>query len=488
MKITILGAGIGGMSAAALLAHQGFDVKILEQNANYGGKAGQINKCNYIFDTGPSLLTFPEWIDELFEQCNKNPRDYFDYFHLDKITRYFFKDESYLDVTSDLELTSKNFEKYSGLESKKFLKYFKLWEKIYEISERTFLKGEMTYNLSFFKNAFLWFTKAGVRNIFSSMANYNSNKLENKNVEQIMNRFATYTGSSPYKTPAFMNQLAVVEMIKGAYFPKGGMFSIPSALYQLCIDLGVSFSFNEKVCSLKIENNGVLVQTENESYYPEICISNIDYFVTQKLMSNNSFISPEKLSTSAIVFYWGIKSKFNQLELHNILFSEDYRKEFSEIFDLHKIPDELTIYINITSKLESSHAPEGCENWFVMVNIPPRPDLVTKNEIQRVKKFIIKTINLKLKTDIEKLIEFEKILTPNTLYKDTGAFNGALYGDHQNSLHSIINRKKNEDNENKNMFYVGGSVHPGGGIPLALRSGVNTAEKIKNAYKEVSIL
>lgn len=486
MKVNILGAGIGGLSTAALLAKNGFQVNVIEQNSYPGGKAGQLKENGYIFDTGPSLLTLPEWIDDLFKQCEKNPRDYFEYQRLETITRYFYDDDSFVDVAADIEQTAENFEKHSGLNTEDFLTYFSLWTKIYKISEQTFLKGELIYNFSFFKNAIIWLSQTGISNILSSMASYNSKKLSNKYVENIMNRFATYTGSSPYETPAFMNQLAVVEMIKGAFFPKGGIFSIPKALYQLCRDLGVNFYFNEKVESIDFKTQYTVIKTKDNIFNSPIAVSNIDYYLTQELLGRKNKISFKDFSTSAIVFYWGISKEIHELELHNILFSSNYEKEFKDIFSSCIIPDDPTIYINISSKLDQSHAPKGKENWFVMVNIPPIPELVSESQIKKVKTFIINQINKKFKISLEKLIQFEKVLTPTTLRENTGSYYGALYGKHQNSLNSIMNRKSNSDRLNKDFFYVGGSVHPGGGIPLALRSGINTAKKIVNDYNKVS--
>ena len=479
MKVLVLGAGIGGMSCAALLAHNGYNVTVLEQNPSYGGKAGQITKNGYVFDKGPSLLTIPDWIDNLFLSCGKNPDDYYHYFKLNHITRYFFENDDFTDVVDDINETAENFESSFNLKKEVFLNYFNLWNEIYDISEKTFLEGDIKLNFQFFKSAFIWFKHTGLSSIVQSMAKYNSSKLDNPNVEKIMNRFATYTGSSPYNTPAFMNQLAAVEMSKGAYFPKGGIFSIPTALYNLCLDLGVKFLFNEKVISIQ-NKNGISVCTNMSKYNAKKIVSNIDYYVTQKLLGRKIKIKTKDLSTSAIVFYWGIKGEFPKLKLHNIFFSENYKKEFSEIFNQAKIPNDPTIYINISSKKDASHAPKGCENWFVMINVPPRPQLVTEKEITKVRDLIISSLSNKFNLSIKNLINFEEVLTPNSLYKDTGSYMGALYGDNQNTLSRIMNRKSNFDKKNKNLFYVGGSVHPGGGIPLALKSGINTAKRIIN--------
>ena len=479
MDIIIIGSGIGGMACAATLAKSGQKIKILEQNNHVGGKAGKIKVNGYEFDTGPSLLTYPNWFDDLFLSCGKNPRDYFNYIRLENVTRYFFDEGKFVDVVSDLEETAENFEKKLGIDKNEFLKYFKKWEDIYKISEEVFLKGEFKIDYKFIKNSIKWISKSGISNIFKSMATYNK-RLQNPALEKIMNRFATYTGSSPFETPAFMNQLAVVEMVLGGFYPNGGIFNLPKALEKLCLDLGVEFEFNCKIEKIEALKNNFKLLSSKQEYNATKLISNIDYFTTQDLLGNTNKIFQSALSTSCIVFYWGVKANFDKLKLHNIIFSEDYKKEFTEIFQDKVIPNDPTIYINISSKMDSDHAPEGCENWFVMINIPAQSNHISDDQIKRVRKLIIKNVFNKFKVDINNLIEFEEVLTPKKLFENTGSYLGALYGNHQNSIYSIMKRKKNQDQKMKNLFYVGGTVHPGGGMPLALRSGVNTANKILN--------
>ena len=253
------------MACAATLANSGVKVKVLEQNNDVGGKAGNIQQNGYEFDTGPSLLTYPNWFDDLFISCGKNPRDYFDYIKLDNVTRYFFEKGKHVDVLGDLESTAENFEKELGVEKTMFLKYFKKWENIYEISEKVFLEGDLKIDFNFIKNAVKWVSVSGLSNIFKSMASYNK-RLQNPELEKIMNRFATYTGSSPYETPAFMNQLAVVEMVLGGFYPKGGVFNLPKALESLCLDLGVEFEFNCKIEKINMLKNSIEIFSSQKKF------------------------------------------------------------------------------------------------------------------------------------------------------------------------------------------------------------------------------
>ena len=472
----VLGSGIGGMAAASTLAYAGYEVTILEQSSTYGGKAGLINKNGYNFDTGPSLLTLPDWIDEVFNYCNKNPRHYFDYDRLDVVTRYFFSDKTFVDVSGDIEKTADNFENI-GLDRKIFIDYMSKWNDIYEVSEKTFLSNNIRINKVFLNHTIEWLKKSSLKEIYLPMAKYNHSKLSNEKIELIMNRFATYTGSSPYNKPAFMNQLGVVEMMKGAYFPRGGIRSISKALYQLCLDVGVKFNFNCVVSQISYEKSKFRISTKEKSYNSLKLVSNIDFFQTQKLLQRKIKIKTKELSTSCVVFYWGITKEFPELKLHNIIFSGDYKKEFSDIFNCKNIADP-TIYINISSKMDKSHAPTGCENWFVMINVPAKISMINKKELKRLRDLIIKKLSIFMEENIAPLISFEEILTPKKLNEKTGSYEGSLYGENQNSFKSIITRKKNQDKKLKNLFYVGGTVRPGGGMPLAAKSGIDTAKMI----------
>ena len=457
MKIAVLGAGIGGLSAASRLSSLGHEVILLEKNNIPGGKASIVRLKGYTFDAGPSLFTAPQWLDDVFLSCGKNPRDYYSFKELKLITRYFFQDSTCLDVFNDLQKTAKSIEENTKYPSFKFIKQMKHWEKVYKLSEKTFLLGKLTYNIYFFKAVVKWFFQIGIKSIYLSMAQFNKRAVNNLKVELILNRFATYTGSSPYKTPAFMNQLAVVEMCNGAFYPKGGIFSIPKALEKLAIDVGVDLIYNNNVSSVVHIDKGWKVISSNKNLIVDLVISNIDYFLTQTILGRKYKINEKNLSTSGIVFYWGISKIFNKLKLHNVFFSEDYELEFEQIENEKKIPQKPTVYVNISSKLDSHHAKEGCENWFVMINVPPSLDLVNSGNINKIKKSVLSLLSKQLNEDIESLIECEQILTPNTLFHNTGAYNGSIYGENQNSLNKIMRRKPNKDNIRKGIYYVGGT-------------------------------
>jgi phytoene desaturase len=274
-----------------------------------------------------------------------------------------------------------------------------------------------------------------------------------------------------------------LEQHYGTFFPKGGMHEITKSLYQLALDLGVKFKFDTLVEDIIVDKKkAVGITTKNEVYYAKYVISNADVVPTyRKLLKKQK--APEKTlsqprSSSALIFYWGIANEFPELDLHNIFFSEDYKTEFDAIFNKNTVSDDPTVYINITSKEEKSDAPKNHENWFVMVNVPSNTGQNWDEIIDRTKKNIINKISRILKQDIAPLIVFESILDPRKIESNTQSYQGALYGASSNNKYAAFLRHPNFSQKIKNLYFCGGSVHPGGGIPLCLLSGKIVADLI----------
>ena len=301
---------------------------------------------------------------------------------------------------------------------------------------------------------------------------------------QLFNRYATYNGSNPYKAPAMLSMISSLEQSQGTFYPDGGMISIIKALVQLAKDVGVKFYTNskvEKIETLKGKVTGVLVN--EKKYHADIVVSNMDIYYTYKnLLTDKNFankVLKQERSSSAFIFYWGINATFSELGLHNIFFSEDYQKEFQQIFEESVLPDEPTIYVNITSKYNKNHAPNKSENWFVMVNAPAHNEHNWEEQKEKVKKFIIKQINKQLNTNIEDHIVVEETLSPLNIQQKTSSFMGSLYGTSSNSKMAAFFRQQNRSKYYKNLYFCGGSVHPGGGIPLCFKSAKLVADDIQ---------
>ena len=320
--------------------------------------------------------------------------------------------------------------------------------------------------------------------ITKSLNAYNESRFKTPEMVQLFNRYATYNGSNPYKAPAMLSMISSLEQSQGTFYPYGGMISITNALVKLAEEVGVKFYLNSSVEKIETSNNSVEgVQVNGESHKADVVVSNMDIYYTYKNLLDDQKLSAKVLqqerSSSAFIFYWGIDTTFPQLGLHNIFFSEDYKKEFKEIFSQSMLPTEPTIYVNITSKHDKTHAPKQCENWFVMVNAPAHNAHNWEQQKEQVKKFIIKQINKQLKTNLENHIILENTLSPLNIQEKTASFRGALYGTSSNSKMAAFFRQQNKSKRYKNLFFCGGSVHPGGGIPLCFKSAKLVADAIK---------
>jgi len=301
----------------------------------------------------------------------------------------------------------------------------------------------------------------------------NKKRLKHPKLVQLFDRFATYNGSDPHQASGILNVIPSLEHIDGTFFPDGGMIAIRDAFLKLAEALDVSIHLNHRVTALNISGRNVdsaLVNSIKVS--GDYVVSNADvHTVYNKLLPDfKNPIAKREPSSSALVFYWGIKKRFPQLSTHNIFFSKDYKKEFQSIFKEHRIPEEPTIYINQTAQYVSSDAPAGCSNFFVMINVPASAQINWDEKIPEIKSHIIQRLSKSLGTSLLELIEEEHITTPRDIEQLTSSHLGALYGTSSNHIFSAFLRHPNFSRNIKNLFFTGGSVHPGGGIPLCLLS------------------
>lgn len=485
-KAIVIGAGIAGISAAIRLQSQGFSVTVFENNNYVGGKLTAFSNSGYRFDMGPSLFTMPHFIEELFELTGKDITTYFSYHQKEVVCNYFYEDGTTFSALSDIEKFAKNASTTFNVDEKQILNYFKKSKKKYDLTSNIFLEKSLhklgTYLSTQTLNSLV---RINSLDINTTLHDYNSSNFKDSKLVQLFDRFATYNGSSPYKTTGIMSMIPHLEHHYGTYFPKGGMHSISQSLYKLAQDVGVEFKLNALVDKVVVENKkakGVLVN--GVEYNADVVVSNSDVVPTYRKLLKE-FKAPEKTlkqerSSSALIFYWGIKKEFPELDLHNIFFSQDYKKEFSAIFDEKDIYDDLTVYVNITSKEEPNDAPEGCENWFVMVNVPSNTGQNWDSIIEKAKQRILAKLSRILEVNIEDYIEFESILDPRKIEANTQSYQGALYGASSNNKFSAFLRHPNFSQNIKNLYFCGGSVHPGGGIPLCLLSGKIVSDLVSN--------
>jgi diapolycopene oxygenase len=483
----VIGAGIAGIASGIRLANKGYEVHIFEANCYPGGKLSSFEESGYRFDAGPSLFTLPHLVDELFQISGKNPQDYFEYIRLEEACRYFWDDGVHLTAHANQQDFAKEVEEKLGEPAEHILVHLRDSAVKYDLTEKLFLHRSLHKISTYFnRDALKGYANMHRLGAFTTMNRANERRFQNPRVVQLFNRYATYNGSDPYQTPATMNIIPHLEYNIGAFFPKKGMVDITESLVKLAEDLGVKFYFNTKVEKIETEGNQVTgLKFEQKSHRSgrfsnltphsfDVVVSNMDVVNTfRKLLPDAQ--QPERIlrqpkSSSALIFYWGIKRRFSELGLHNIFFSNDYRAEFEHLFQKKTIYSDPTVYLNITSKHKDDDAPEGGENWFILVNAPNNEGQNWDELIEKTRQAVFKKLSHNLGVAIEELVECEEILDPRSIESKTSSSQGALYGNSSNNRFAAFLRHANFSREFQNLYFVGGSVHPGGGIPLAILS------------------
>jgi diapolycopene oxygenase len=483
-KAIIVGAGIAGIAAAIRLRAQGLEVEVFEANDYPGGKLTAFEQDGFRFDAGPSLFTMPALVDELFVLMGEVPHDHFRYMRLNHTCHYFWNDGQSFEAPADPEefvvTAAKTFQESETALRRHMRKAKWLYDKTHFIFlERSLHRLRNYLSLRVLKS----FAQLWRMDLLKTMHSANQKRLKNPKLVQLFDRFATYNGSNPYRAPGILNIIPALEHHFGTYLPEGGMHDITTSLFELAKRHNVIFHFGQKVERIVTGKRVQGVSVNGQLHDADLVVSNMDVVPTyRKLLPHES--APERAlnqerSSSAIIFYWGIRGAFPQLDLHNIFFSDHYREEFDFIFRKNALHPDPTVYVNITSKYITGDAPEGSENWFVMINAPGNKGQDWDSLVEEARGNIIRKLNILLNCDLEELIATERVLDPRGIELNTSSYQGSLYGSASNARMAAIFRHPNFNVSIPGLYFCGGSVHPGGGIPLCLNSARIVAEEVK---------
>lgn len=474
-KAAVIGAGIGGLGAAVRLAKAGYKVTVFEANGFAGGKINSRTLGPYRFDMGPSVFTCPEYVKELYDLCGKDFRE-FEYQKLPETFTYFFPDGQQFKLPNNREDLLNVLANELGEDRTTIEKYLQKAGKNYRLIAPLFIESSLhKWGHLLNKNLLKALWNLPSYKLNSTMDQENRNAFKNPKTVQLFNRFASYNGSSPFETPAMLNMISHLELNDGAYLPKNGMVQIAEKIKALAIEQGVEFVFNTKVDEIIVHNKkAVGVRYGSTTFHANVVFSNMDIAYTYtKLLPGERHprkILAQEKSSSAVVFYLGVRKTFNQLGVHNIFFSADYKEEYRHIFHKKEVYHDPTVYLNITSKEVPGDAPVDGENWFLMINAPINTGQDWQEYTQRVRTNMINKVSRFLGEDIRPYIEVEEVMNPILIEDWYSGKQGSIYGNSSNSKFAAFYRHPNFSKHIKNLYFVGVTVHPGGGIPLALNS------------------
>jgi len=477
-KVIIIGAGIGGLGTAGLFAKKGYDVTVFEKNENLGGRANIFQADGFKFDMGPSWYLAPDIFEHFFNLMGERVENHLDLKKLDPSYRIFFrKDSDKLDIHSDIERDAATFEAIEPGAGEKLKAYLRQSEYQYEVATQHFMYKNYDTIFDFLNKRVM--TEGQKLSVFSKMHAFVSRFFQSQKLRQVMEYTMVFLGTSPYEAPALYNLMSHMDFNQGVFYPHGGFYELIKALANMAEKSGAALHANSPVAEILVEN-GVTkgVRLENgEVHDANIVISNADMAFTEMKMLAPKWRSLKErywnkrvMAPSAFIMYLGVSEKLPSLVHHNLLFTEDWRKNFDDIYKTPNLPQEPSLYVCAPSVTDASVAPVGKENLFVLV--PIASDLaITELEkdayADRVLSLMETEMNL---PDLRKKIEYKRIYTVDNFAVDYNAFKGSALGLAHNLMQTAIFRPKNYSKKVKGLYYVGAGVNPGIGTQICLIS------------------
>lgn len=477
-RVVIIGGGIGGLGAAGLFARKGYDVTLVEKNEDLGGRANIFEADGYRFDMGPSWYLAPDLFEHYFSLLGEKVSDHLDLVRLDPSYRIFFhSDPGPLDIRSNLVVDAATFDSIEPGSGEKLRAYLKQSEYQYEVATQHFMYKNYDTIFDFFNRRVM--TEGQKLSVFSKMHSFVSRFFKSRKLQQVMEYTMVFLGTSPYEAPALYNLMSHMDFNQGVFYPRGGFYELIKALAGIAEKNGAELRTNSPVAEIIVENGRTLgVRLESGgTVEADIVISNADMQHTETwLLSEEWRTHPQKywdkrvMAPSAFIMYLGVSEKLPGLVHHNLLFSEDWRKNFDEIYKDPCLPDEPSLYVCAPSVTDSSVAPAGKENLFVLV--PIASDLkMTEDEKEAYSNRVLALMEREMKLPgLREKIEYKRIYTVDNFAADYNAFKGSALGLAHTLWQTAIFRPSNVSKKVKGLYYVGAGVNPGIGTQICLIS------------------
>jgi phytoene desaturase len=486
-RALIIGAGFGGLSAAALLARDGFRVTILEKNEQTGGRARVWKKDGFVFDMGPSWYLMPDVFDKYFANFNKKTEDYYKLMRIDPNYRAFFGTTKTVDVPAERKEIDRLFDQLTPDGSAKLKEYLDVAQYQYEIAMQEFMYREYKTVFDFFNWKVI--TKGTKLKIFESFDKFARRYFEDPDIRKILEYTVVFLGGSPNNTPGLYSIMSHVDFALGVWYPYGGLGKLAEGFTKLAEEQGVEILLNQNVQKIQIERgHAKKVVTDKGSFDADIVLVNADYqFAETKLLDkeyrsyDESYWEKKKMGPSAFLIYLGLKKKLSGLLHHNLYLDPSWDEHFRSIFDAPAWPESPSYYVSCPSKTDKTVAPEGCENLFVLVPVAPG---LEDNESIRNKYFDKTVLHLEnlIGEKIRDHIVVKRTFAHNDFKQDYNAYKGTALGMSHTLLQTAIFRPAHQSKKVENLFYTGSYNHPGIGVPMVIISSQIVNKEITSRY------
>jgi phytoene desaturase len=488
MSVIIIGAGFGGLSLAALLSNAGKDVLVIEKNSEPGGRARYYREKGYTFDMGPSWYIMPDVYEKYFNDLGLDISDCYDLVRIDPSYKIFFKDGEKIFFSSDLEENFKLFDTFEENGGKKLEKYLEKAEKDYKIAVEQLLMRDYDQLRNIIDGRMI---RESIRlPLFGNIEDYITNIFSSDKLKRILEYSIGFIGGSPKNTPSIYYIMNHVDFNLGVWYPMGGIGKVVEKLYDICVQNGVIFNFDESVIRILTDKGTAIgVETTQREYKADVIVVNADYpyselnlLDTSERSYNKKYWESKLFAPSAMVIYIGLSKKIDKLEHHNLYLAGDWNLGFDELYDLNDPdwPANISYYINVTSRTDPSVAPKNGEAIFILV---PTPDDFVDTSSAR------ELLYNKLVSHIEQIIDDEiigyevvkRIFGPDDFVKDYNAYKKTSLGLVHTLTQSAIFRPSHRSRKIKNLYYNGHYTHPGIGLPLVLISSQILAKHLVNS-------
>ncbi|TDQ42087.1 phytoene desaturase family protein [Aureibacillus halotolerans] len=483
--VVIIGGGLAGLVAAITLQHGGAQVVLIEKNNYLGGKMKGYQLGDYSFDYGPNTITMPDVFERVITQTGRAASDYFKLINIPTHTRNILPDGRSLDFTTSVSSMEAQLEHLDPFGAAHYQSFLQEATRLYQLSKEAFF-SHVFFSWKDMLSPSIGKAFAKVRPT-ESLSTLTARYFKNPNVANTFNRYATYIGSSPYKTPATFALIAYLELVEGVYYAEGGNTSIASGYERLARELGVHIVMETEVQELIITNgraSAVRTSTGKQIEGTHFILSADLLEAFPSLVSegarpafSNAKAKAFEPSISALVCLVGTTKPNDQLLHHNVFFPRHYENEFKDLFINQRYPKEPTVYISASSKTDPSRTAQG-DNLFMLINAPAlSSSSPSDTELQRYKEKVYKGLEMK-GVPLSGRIETEKLITPKDLQSMVGAYRGAIYGMASNRKRDAFFKPFNQAKDISNLYFAGGSTFPGGGSPMVILSGMNVAKRL----------
>jgi phytoene desaturase len=474
MRAVVIGGGLGGLAVALRLRVAGCEVTVCDNGPAFGGKMNRWSAQGYIFDTGPTLLTMPHILRRLYADIGERMEDHLELAALDPHAEYIYPDGFRIAVPARLEEWLEVVRRTEPGDAKGVRRLHALGERIYRLSEYTFFRDHPLTPLRLPPPVAL--RHLPLRYGWGNYARTVNRFLKNPRLRQLYNRYPTYVGSSPYRCPATLLVIPYIEHVFGAWCVKGGMYRIVESLTDLARRRGVELLPGSPVAEIEHEGGRVTgVRLENGARIPaSAAVFNGDAATLGGLLGGRSDAGPESRSLSGVVLLLGLRKRLPVLHHHTVLFSPDYAGEFDALFAGQRFPPEPTVYMNAPN--DPSLAPPGGQALFLMANAPGDGSTDwDEATIAEAKQGILRRVRQAGVPDLEAMAEVCDVWHPGRFARRYLAPGGAIYGANSHGWRRAFLRPANRDRRYRGLYCVGGSFHPGGGVPMVLLSAEITA-------------